>query len=147
MKVSTKGRYGLRFMLDLAGHSDSGNVKLKDIALRQAISEKYLWQIVTPLKTAGLISSTMGPGGGYTVAKAPTEITLRDILDVLEGGGGLVHCVTKPSACVRSDACVSREIWGEVNAKIAAVMDSVTLKDMVDKQKKMTSHEPLTYSI
>ncbi|MBC8227953.1 Rrf2 family transcriptional regulator, partial [bacterium] len=84
MKLSTKGRYGVRLMIDLAIHYGEGNV-LKDIAERQEISEKYLWNLTVPLRIAGLINSTRGPRGGYTLAKHPSEITLKDVVHVLEG--------------------------------------------------------------
>lgn len=147
MRISTKGRYGLRFMLDIAEHSDSGNVKLKDIAHRQAISEKYLWQVITPLKAAGMINSSLGPNGGYSLAKAPTDITLHDILAVLEGDCTLVHCVRKPTVCSRSETCATREIWRELNGKIAELMESLTLKDMLENDKKKAGDSPLTYCI
>ena len=137
----------MRFVLDVVEHGDSGNVKLKDVARRQAISEKYLWQVVTPLKAAGIVNSVMGPGGGYTLAKPLGAITLRDILEVLEGDQESVRCLNESSVCARSAACVSREIWRELDAKLAAVMDSITLKDMVDRQRQMAGDVTPTYCI
>ena len=147
MKVSTKGRYGVRFLMDLVTHNETKNVTLKEVAERQSISEKYLWQVVTPLKKAGLIRAVAGPGGGYTLAKPPAAITLNDILDVLEGGSALVDCHTEPSVCVRSNICAAREVWKEVADKIAEVLTSITLGDMAEKQRAMSEAEFLNYSI
>lgn len=147
MKISTKGRYGVRFMVDLVAHSTEGNVTLKEVAKRQAISEKYLWQIVNPLKAVGLLRAIAGPGGGYTLAKPPSAVTLRDILAVLEGDCTLVACVTTPTVCPRSSACASREVWRELDGKLAEAMQSITLSDMVAKQKALTADAPLEYAI
>jgi Rrf2 family protein len=147
MKISTKGRYGVRFLMELGMHGAQGNVTLKEVAQRQSISEKYLWQIVNPLKAAGLIRATLGSHGGYTLAKSPATITLRDILAVLEGDCTLVACVTTPTVCPRSNACASREVWREVDGKLAAAMQSITLSDMVAKQRSLTADAPLEYAI
>lgn len=135
MKLSTKGRYGVRLMFDLALHYGSGTVSLKDVAKRQGISEKYLWHLIPPLKNAGLITSTRGSHGGYVLAKRPAEITLREILTVLEGPMSLVECIDKPSMCERSDTCVAREIWTEVADKMLQSLESFTLERMMEKQK------------
>lgn len=139
MKISTKGRYGVRFMMDLGAHSDEGVVTLKDVAHRQGISEKYLWQIVNPLKAAGFIRASLGSRGGYSLARVPSEIALGDILAVLEGDSPLVACVTDPGRCARSNACASRQIWQEVNGKVAAVLQAIKLSDMIDRQRTLSS--------
>ena len=97
MKLSTKGRYGVRLMFDLALHYGEGTVSLKDVAKRQGISEKYLWHLIPPLKNAGLINSTRGSQGGYVLAKPPHLISLKEILLVLEGSMCLVDCTEQPS--------------------------------------------------
>lgn len=142
MKISTKGRYGVRFMMDMAYHEKDGNVTLGTVARRQDISEKYLWQVVNPLKKKGLILAVAGPRGGYRLARAATDITLRDILEVLEGENALVSCAKEPAVCQRSNACASREVWKDVDKKIAIVLDSITLADMNEKQLAM-SREPI----
>ncbi len=133
MKLSTRGRYGVRFMLDLVEHGGEGNVPLGDIARRQDISEKYLWQIVNRLKTAGLIHAVPGASGGFTLARKPEAITLRDMLTVLEGRDELVACVTTPDTCPHSDNCRARNIWNEVSDRLGAMLESITLRDMLDK--------------
>jgi len=135
MKLSTKGRYGVRLMFDLALHHGSGTVSLKDVAGRQGISEKYLWHLIPPLKNAGLINSTRGSHGGYVLARHPAEITLREILTVLEGPMSLVECIDKPSLCERADTCVAREIWTEVADKMLQSLESFTLEGMMEKLK------------
>lgn len=147
MKISTKGRYGVRFLMDLGAHGTQGNVTLKDVAQRQSISENYLWQIVTPLKAAGLIRAALGSRGGYTLAKPAETITLRDILGVLEGDCSLVACVATPGVCPRSNACASREVWQEVEGKLGEAMEAIKLSDMVARQKALTGNRPLEYAI
>jgi Rrf2 family protein len=145
MKLSTKGRYGARLMLDLAVHYGEGPILLKDIAERQAISEKYLWQLIPPLKNAGLINSIRGAHGGYTLAKPPADITLKEIVTTLEGSMCLVECVDDPSVCSRASTCVSRDIWHEVSGKILQTLESVTLDYMIEEQKHKV--EAFTYVI
>ena len=135
MKLSTKGRYGVRLMLDLAIHYGGGAVVLKDVAARQDISEKYLWHLVNPLKNAGLIHSTRGAHGGYTLARSPREISLRDILTVLEGPMCLVECTESPSLCDRSESCIAREVWAEVTATMLEALDGFTLEQMVERYR------------
>jgi Rrf2 family protein len=136
MRISTRGRYGVRLMLELAAHYGEGTVLLRDIAGHQGISEKYLWQLINPLKTVGLINSIRGSKGGYTLAKPPSEITMKDIMSVLEGSLCLVDCVDNPKVCDRSPLCVSRDIWGETSQIFAKQLESVTLADMLERQKK-----------
>ncbi|MGQ9611174.1 MAG: RrF2 family transcriptional regulator [bacterium] len=136
MKLSTKGRYGARLMMDLALHYGNGPIALKDIAERQEISEKYLWQLIVPLKIAGLINATRGPQGGYALSKKPSEITLKDIINILDGPLCIVDCVDKPEICKRSESCVTRNIWAEVTDKISEILGSITLEDMIKKQGK-----------
>jgi Rrf2 family protein len=145
MKLSTKGRYGTRLMVDLALHHGEGPILLKEIAERQEISEKYLWQLISPLKNAGLINSTRGAHGGYNLAKPPAQITLKEIVVTLEGPMCLVECVDTPSVCSRSDTCVSRDVWHEVSEKILQTLESITLEYLVEKQKSKA--EAFTYVI
>lgn len=134
MKVSTKGRYGLRVLLDIAQHQSKGPVTLKDIASRQGISEKYLWQVINPLKGAGLVSAARGAHGGYSLAREPQGITVLDVVSVLEGPVTLVNCVDVPRDCDRSMECVAREAWSTVEAAVRTAMEGITLREMLDKQ-------------
>ena len=118
MKLSTRGRYGTRLMLDLATHFGEGPILLKDISARQKISEKYLWQLISPLKNAGLINSTRGANGGYELSRQPKTITLCDIMAVLEGPMYLVECVDNSKNCELSFDCVTRDIWKEISDKV-----------------------------
>ena len=135
MKLSTRGRYGVRIMLELALHFGEGPVLLRDIAERQAISEKYLWQLIKPLKSMGLIKSIRGARGGYVLAREPAEINLREILRILEGSLCLVDCVDDPAACDRSESCITREIWSETSKNISQSLESMTLGKMVERHK------------
>ncbi len=135
MKMSTKGRYGVRLMLDLALHSGEGPVLLKDIAQRQGISEKYLWSLINPLKTVGLVRSIRGARGGYRLAKEPAEISLKDIMCVLEGPLCLVDCVENPSSCKRSPTCITRDVWCEASQGFLKTLEAMTLETMVDRHK------------
>lgn len=147
MRVSTKGRYGVRLMLDVALHGDHGPVSLKDVARRQDLSEKYLWQVLAPLKAAGLIRSVRGAGGGYVLARPARGITLREIVVTLEGGCLLVECTKSAEACDRSGACVARDMWQELEAKIEGWMEDITLEDLVEKQRGREQVSVPTYNI
>ena len=133
MKLSTKGRYGVRLMFDLAVHTGDQPVTLKDIAARQEISEKYLSNLIPLLRNAGLVHSVRGSQGGYTLGRPPNEITLKDILVVLEGSMCLVECTEKPMLCQRSEDCFVRDIWAEVTEKMLESLESFTLESMVEK--------------
>ena len=144
MKLSTKGRYGVRLMLDLALHYGEGPILLKDIAERQGISEKYLWQLTDSLKIAGLINTTRGSHGGYSLAKPPLEINLNDIVSILEGKFCIVECVNNPEICERTKTCATRDVWSEVSEKISKTLETITLQDMIEKQaSKETFSSPV----
>ncbi len=147
MRFPTKVRYGLRFLMDLALHEHAGNIKLKDIALRQGISEKYLWQVVTPLKSAAMIRTSAGPGGGYQLAKPAHTITLREILIILEGDGGGIDCTAEPDACARSTTCAARQAWTELDNAINRTAQGITLSSLVAKQRDLESGAALNYMI
>jgi Rrf2 family transcriptional regulator, cysteine metabolism repressor len=136
MKLSTKARYATRFMLDLAIHSKEGFVPLKDIAKRQGLSWKYLWNLIGPLKSAGLINSSRGSQGGYILSKPINQVNLKDIVNAVEGPLCLVDCVENPSLCKRSKVCVSRDIWAETSGKIQIYLESITLEDMVKRDNE-----------
>ncbi len=136
MKLSTKGRYGVRALLDLALHQDEGLVPLKDIARRQEVSLPYLEHLITPLIAAGLVKSTRGARGGVLLLKPPSEIKLGEVVQLLEGSITPVYCVNNPALCHRSTFCVTRDVWVEMKEAISQVLDSTTLQDLVERQKK-----------
>ena len=135
MKLSTKGRYGVRLMIDLAAHYGEGPILLREIAKREEISEKYLSNLVNPLKAAGLVEATRGVHGGYVVGKAPTEITLKEIVEILEGPLCIVECVEKPAFCDRTERCIAHDLWREAADGIAQVLGKYTLAAMLERQK------------
>ena len=133
MKISTKGRYGLRLMVDLAVHYEQGLVPLKEIAVRQEISEKYLEQIMMQLNRSGLVRSVRGAQGGYSLAQAPENITVGAVLRVMEGSLAPVDCVAGDGpACDRMDQCVTITVWRKLNDAIQGVVDAITLRDLAD---------------
>jgi len=136
MKLSTKTRYGTRAILDLAEHYGEGPIFVKDIARRQGISKKYLDHIIAALKTAGLVKSFRGAHGGYVLAKDPSSIKLSEVIQALEGPLAPVDCVDDPSICPRSPYCIAIEVWASIKGAIFNVLDSLTLQDLVEKQKK-----------
>ena len=136
MKLSTRGRYGVRTLLDLALHQDEGLVLLKDIARRQEFSLPYLEHLIAPLIGAGLVGSTRGARGGVMLLKPPAEIKLGEVVQLLEGSIAPVDCVTNPQLCHRSAFCATRDVWVEMNEAMSHVLDSVTLQDLVERQSR-----------
>jgi len=138
MKLSTKSRYGLRAMIDLALHYKQGHVAVGDISKREDISTHYLEQILSKLRREGLLKSVRGARGGYALAKPPGKITVGRIVGILEGGIELVNCTsgTKKSFCKRIDRCLSRLVWEKLNACINEVLDSTTLADLLKEAKE-----------
>lgn len=135
MKISTKGRYALRLMLELAGEPEGTPLSIKEIARRQSISDKYLEQIVSVLNTAGLVRSVRGPQGGYILRKTPQEITVGMILRLTEGSLAPVGCVEADTPCEREEACATVGLWRRLNQAINEVVDHTTLQDLLDDQK------------
>lgn len=133
MKLSTRGRYGTRVLLDLALLDGEGPVPLKDIAQRQQISLLYLEHLIAPLVAAGMIRSMRGARGGIWLAKLPQEIKLSKVVELLEGSIAPVDCVNDPKACPRSDSCVTRDIWVELKEAMDGVLESKTLHDLVER--------------
>ena len=133
MMISSKGRYALRVMTDLAEHADGGFVSLADISARQEISLKYLERILPVLVKNGLVEGVQGKGGGYRLSRAPEECTLREILEVTEGGLVPVNCacLTGDEKCHRSALCPTMPIWQKLNKLIGDYLESVTLKDLI----------------
>ncbi len=140
MKLSTKGRYGLKAMYDLALHYGNEPISLKSIAQRQGISEYYLEQLMAILKKAGLVRSIRGAYGGYLLSRKPSEITVGDVLRALEGPIGLVDCALEqePIKCLRYDNCITRIVWEKIRDSIIKTIDSITLLDMCNEGRKKT---------
>ena len=136
MKISTKGRYALRLMLDIALNSNGQAVSLRDVAGRQEISDKYLEQIVTPLARAGLLRSVRGAGGGYLLTREPADYTVGQILRPLEGSLAPVSCVDGGDCCSRAEKCVTVDIWRSIQEAVAGVVDNTTLADLVSDYYK-----------
>ncbi|MDO4622755.1 MAG: Rrf2 family transcriptional regulator [Eubacteriales bacterium] len=137
MKISTKGRYALRMMLDIAEHDSGDPVRVKDIAERQGISIKYLEQIVSMLVKADFLRSIRGPQGGYLLNRKPAEYTVGSILRLTEGNLAPVECLSTPvNPCERSQGCVTLRLWTEVNEAIASVVDKYTLEDLLEWKRQ-----------
>ena len=132
MKLSTRGRYGIHAMYDLACHYNSGPQPIKTIAERQAIPEAYLEQLFASLKRDKLVNSLRGAQGGYTLARPPQEITVGDVLRTLEGGLNLVDCLLEEDTCGKSCACPSRVVWMKIRDGLNAIVDGITLQDMIN---------------
>ncbi len=134
MKISTKGRYALRLMLDLALNNTGEYITIKTIAARQEISEKYLEQIISLLNRAGYVKSVRGAQGGYRLAKEPVEYTVGMILRLTEGSLYPIDCLENDAECNRQSGCATREVWQELYDAICSVVDHITLQDLVDRQ-------------
>lgn len=138
MKISTKGRYASRVMLDLAINSTGEPVRLKDIASRQGISEKYLEQIISILNRAGYVKSIRGAHGGYILAKKPEDYTIGMILRLTEGSLAPVECLEENAVrCDRKNGCATNYVWEKLYDAINEVVDSITIADLVEMEKKM----------
>lgn len=142
MRLSTKGRYAARAMLDLAIHFGDGPVMLKDISRRQEISERYLEQVLTPLRVAGLVRAIRGAKGGFVLGRSPSEISLSDIIRIAEGSTAPVECVDNAQICTRSDFCPTREVWTQIKRATDGVLASITLQELADRQKELVSSYP-----
>ena len=135
MKISTKGRYALRLMIDLAMNDEGNPIRIKDVAMRQNISDKYLEQIISVLNKAGYVKSVRGPQGGYTLKKKPEDYTVGMILRLTEGSLAPVACAEEEETdCERQNGCVTYILWKKITDAINGVVDTVTLKDLVDWQ-------------
>lgn len=144
MRISTRGRYGLRAMVDMALSSQDGPIPLRAIAERQGISDSYLEQVFTSLRKYGLVTAARGAQGGYELVRPPDQITVKDILAALEGPVILVHCNTDQSECERESFCPTRSFWVELRDVINDFLSATTLQDLADRA---TADEPLMYYI
>ena len=139
MKITTKGRYGLRILIDLAMHDPGKPRMLRDIAQSQQISEKYISRLVIDLRRAHLIRSVRGINGGFFLAKLPEEITLLDILETMEGPISVVDCVRSPEKCHRQRLCPARNIWKDLNEGIRDLTAKITLDDILNAYRKQNA--------
>ena len=137
MRVSTRGRYGTRLMVDLAQHLADGPIPLAKIAKRQDLSAKYLEQLIILLKGAGLIRSARGRRGGYMLARKPADISVGEIVETLEGKLAVVDCVTDPELCQRSPECPTRQIWVGVTDVLKNQLFSLTLQDILRRSEPL----------
>ncbi len=139
MKLSTKGRYGLRALIDLAVHSEREPVSISSISARQNLSERYLEQLMGKLKRAGMVKSVRGAQGGYQLAKEKKEISVGDILRALEGSLEAVECpgLKEEQGCEEADFCVTKYVWKRINDSITSAVDEITLEQLVTESKKV----------
>lgn len=132
MKISTKGKYGLRALVDLAIHSEPDAVSISSIATRQGLSERYLEQLMARLKKAGLVTSTRGAYGGYRLAKKPEEVMVGDVLRALEGNSlDPIECAGIMGQCDASDSCVTMSLWKRINDGVNKIVDETTLQSLL----------------
>lgn len=136
MHVSTKGRYALRAMLDLALQSKESPTLVRDICERQGISNLYMEQLLARLKTAGFVRSIRGPNGGFLLAKPPSRVKVIDILQAMEGSTAPVECVDNAAVCPRAESCTARTMWVEMKKAIDKVVGSTTLEDLAKQEKQ-----------
>lgn len=142
MKISTKGRYALRLLLDLAEHQSDGFIALKDIAKRQNISKKYLEQIIPILNRSDVLTANRGYQGGYRLARTPDKYTVGSILRLTEGSLAPVACLEcNPVQCERAEDCITLPIWKGLDKVISEYLDSITLQDILDNQKELYAND------
>ena len=140
MKLSTKGRYGVLALYDLALNYGSGPISLKGIAERQGISENYLEQLMVPLRKAGFVNSVRGAQGGYTLSREPKEISIGEIIVAMEGPIAFADCMLlqdgEPFVCKKADGCGRKNVWAKIGARINDVLNSITLEELCSKPQK-----------
>lgn len=139
MKLSTRGRYGIHAMYDLALNADCGPQSIKAIAEREAIPEAYLEQLIAILKKEKLVVSIRGAQGGYKLARKPEEITVGEVLRALEGGLAVVDCLLEEDTCGKSCACPSRIVWMKIRDGLNQIVDSITLQDMINDYERLSA--------
>ena len=143
MKLSTKSRYATRLMVNLVFTYQKGPIQLNEIAQKEDVSEKYLSQLVIQLRAAGLIRSIRGAKGGYLLAKAPSTISLKDIVETMEGGLNIVDCLGESKSCSKSEKCVSRHVWDKVTRAIRETLEGITLEELANQVDE--SDRPMYY--
>jgi Rrf2 family cysteine metabolism transcriptional repressor len=148
MKMSTKGRYGLRVMIELASNYGNGPMLVDEIAKNQNISGKYIHVLANALRTAGLVRAVRGPSGGYEMTENPAEITALDVVSALEGKTAPVDCVANASCCPRAGQCAARDVWCDLAGAIDDVLSRITLEKLVSQQRmKQNDNAPYVYTI
>ena len=144
MKVSTRGRYALRLMLDIALNDNGEPIRIKNIASRQGLSDKYLEQIISILHKADYVRSVRGPQGGYLLTREPKEYTVGEILRLTEGSLAPVACLEQPeNQCPRLDHCATIKLWEKMNDAVSSVVDTVTLADLMEWQNEKMGYCPV----
>ncbi|MCM8771592.1 MAG: Rrf2 family transcriptional regulator [Candidatus Omnitrophica bacterium] len=141
MKISTRTRYGLRALIDLGVYYKGKPIFVKDIAKRQNLSERYLEHIMLTLKKAGILRSAKGGKGGYAFLRDPSEIKIKEIIEILEGTISPTECVEKSKICERSEICVARKLWCNIKEKILEYLDNITLDELIKKQKELNERD------
>ena len=135
MKLTTKGRYAVTAMLDLSLHSKNGPVSLADISDRQDISLSYLEQLFSKLRKRGLVVSMRGPGGGYSLSRAPAEIAMSSIILAVDENVDVTNCGGKPEGCQQSRRCLTHDLWADLSGRIQSFLDDITLEDMMTRKE------------
>jgi len=136
MKLSTKSRYGTRAIVDIALNAETGSTMLKDIAERQSLSPKYLDHILSSMRKAGIIKNIRGKGGGYVLAKAPVNITVKDIVESVDGVFEPVECLSHAHLCEKVSYCCTRDIWHKMKQAVDDALENITLNDLLKKNKQ-----------
>ncbi len=136
MKVSTKGDYGVRALVELAHHYGQGPLQSAEIAARQEIPEPYLDQLLPTLRRAGFIRSVRGPQGGHALIREPAEVRLSEVVVALEGSLAPLACVDDPDSCTKNGGCVQREVWEEVRDATQQILDRVSIADLAEKERQ-----------
>jgi Rrf2 family transcriptional regulator, cysteine metabolism repressor len=136
MRLSTRSRYAIRALIDLTVHMAEAPTLVREIAEREDISVRYLEQLLLPLKAAGLVRATRGANGGFTLAKDPSEINLREVIQIMEGSTAFTECADCADVCPRAGSCVLRDSWLEVTAASNKILEATTLQTLVDRQNK-----------
>ncbi len=146
-EIIDQARYGSRALLDIALQGSEEPVQLRDIAQREGISLQYLEHLVTPLISAGIVRSQRGARGGVMLARPASAIKLNEVVNILEGTTNPVECIENPAACGRSHYCITREIWDEVKKAMDAVLENITLQNMVERYREKENPEPSMLNI
>jgi Rrf2 family protein len=139
LHMSTRGRYGVRLMVALALNYGNGITLLRDVARREGISEKYLGQIIIPLKNAGLVTSQRGSHGGYALAQPPEAVTVKDVVEAIEGKIAAVLCVNDPQACARATSCVATRVWKKLSEDIERSLSTFTLGALARQARELAT--------
>ena len=147
MKLSTRARYAARALAELASLGPDATMSVRDVAQKQHISDKYLEQILKPLRSAGIVKAARGMRGGYALARPAASITLKELFQILEGSVAPVHCVDDPNSCSMADVCPTRETWVEVRDSVEAVLERTTIQDLVERKKQKAVLPSMMYHI